>query len=362
MKSYLIKNKKYTLFIKIIFCIFSFFFIDKVYALDLLGNTYIQNINDNVLTGIFTSGTEQWSGLDFINSVDFSSYNYDFIIFRLREFNIVNISTELISSQSQTYCNKYYLNPGTNGQDIICTNYNNNTIKDYAFVPIDTTISVYIADTNNWGSTCFFDATLKDHIICPKQNNGIDWTRIAKLVYIINTSASVQTPIKYSFRIDKTVYFGNKESTSIANAIAQLQIQQVNTINEINQTNQYISNNNTTQTQTDSTTALGGLSTEINSHLSDMNELTRFIFLPITFIVGMIDDTCQPLIWDIPLVNTRVVVPCMSSIYGTYFGTFVGIFSTIMTALVTYRCCIKLLATIKGVLDAEDDKLEVIDL
>ena len=361
MKSYLIKSKKYTLFIKIIFCIFSFCFIDRVYAYVNKGSDFTGFSSGASFTGTLGNSNSN-------NSVELRSYfsspvsttGYDLLGFPYFKLNF----TYTLDYDINTYtCSTYTIDsafPGGIGgtgdryyTQLRCTSSsgtNSDILKDGTI-----TISGQAFDTQGHWTQCVYEEN-PGQLICPVNS----LTDVDNIKLIITQSGYKQVDYDIAYFLSKNRY--NYESTEIVNALSQLQIQQINTINQIEQTNQYIANNNTTQTQTDSTTALGGLSTEINSHLSDMNELTRFIFLPITFIVGMIDDSCQPLIWDIPLVNTRVVVPCMSSIYGTYFSTFIGIFSTIMTALITYRCCIKLLATIKGVLDAEDDKLEVIDL
>jgi len=55
-------------------------------------------------------------------------------------------------------------------------------------------------------------------------------------------------------------------------------------------------------------------------------------------------------------------LPCMSSIYGTYFSGFITVFVMIIGGLYGYRTIIYILRTIKEVIDAENDKIEVIDL
>lgn len=207
---------------------------------------------------------------------------------------------------------------------------------------------------DNWaGSPCWLDSEFQDTFICPVQSNRFWFIRI----FVTGGSND-----RYAITLDRVKLLLNNDSTEIVSALNQLSTQQINTTTTIQNFNNYVSNTDTTQSNTNSTTALNGISSDFQQHLSGMNELTQFVFLPITFITSMIDSTCQPLIWDIPFVNTRVVVPCLSTIYSGYFGGIVGLFATVMSALLTYRCVMKLLATIKGLLDAEDDKIEVIDL
>ena len=52
----------------------------------------------------------------------------------------------------------------------------------------------------------------------------------------------------------------------------------------------------------------------------------------------------------------------MSTIYNGYFSTFISIFSLVMTSLLGYRSMVRLFNSIKAMIDAEDDKVEVVDL
>lgn len=306
-------------------------------------NGYIAPVNGNEGLPAFL---EKWISFNFTNNLPIQNSDYLLFQFAREEYSLFG--------SDNNFCTKYVqtTDSATNViSNIICdpATFNNAYNIDY-----NLNKTMFIKYSDNSIDYCWFDSTMQGYAICPNSKKMITsfWMHYT----------GTYRRVEYRLQLSTIVYLYNNDSTEIISALSNVSQAQVNTTTTIQNFNNYVSNTDTTQSNTNSTTALTGISNDFQQHLSGMNELTQFVFLPITFITSMIDNTCQPLVWDIPFVNTRVVVPCLSTIYSGYFGGIVGLFSTVMTALLTYRCVMKLLATIKGLLDAEDDKIEVIDL
>lgn len=357
MKSYLIKNKKYTFMI--IFFISLFIIPFKANALTIKGTQDITFTNSNDKYGQITN-SQQMSLIYSFNELT-NITNYDYIGFRIQPY---------FDKETAFYIDNPYLEGPYNGYTFQCTNGNdycqtaNILPKGGISIPQDLSGTSYSGDFvmsgainysgNTNGTGCFMTSELQNVIVCPLNANPVNLTIYISGYHLEN--------LYYKVYVSGYAYLINNDTTDLVNALTNVQQQQINTVTTIENFNNYVSDTNTTQSETASTTALGGITTEFNSHLSDMNQLTQLAFVPVNFILNIADSTCQPLIWEIPFVNQRVVVPCMSTIYNGYFSVVVGTFSIIMTSLLTYRCCLKLFNTIKGLLDAEDDKIEVVDL
>lgn len=350
--------KKLLMFLPIL-CFIFLFKINNVSALVYKG-IQSSNFTQNTYSGTLTN-QEVGFALTFNNNI-VNINNYDIVGIKFLQLNF-KIENDLTWDNLPDYYGYTFSctrDSGGSDGDNYCSqaNLSSNAPSNYPTYVYgsldDYNISFRAHSTNSNGKSipCYFSNEMENVLLCPIEND------ITKISFYISS----KTKVNYNFTLDNSKYWLNYESTEIVNGLTNVQQAQVQTATYIQNFNNYVSNTDTTQSNTNSTTALNGISSDFQQHLSGMNELTQFVFLPITFITSMIDSTCQPLIWDIPLVNTRVVVPCLSTIYSGYFGGIVGLFATVMSALLTYRCVMKLLATIKGLLDAEDDKIEVIDL
>lgn len=90
--------------------------------------------------------------------------------------------------------------------------------------------------------------------------------------------------------------------------------------------------------------------------------LTSIITAPLNLIKNLSNSSCSSLVLSIPLVNSAITLPCMSSIYQNYFGSLFSIYQTITTGFIAYWCLINLLRMINSFKDPQEDKIEVMEL
>lgn len=90
--------------------------------------------------------------------------------------------------------------------------------------------------------------------------------------------------------------------------------------------------------------------------------LSGIITAPLRLINSLSSSTCSPLQIPLPFVDNDVNLPCMSSIYSTYFPTFLTLYRLITNGLIGYWVLIKIFGHIKGLQNPEDDRIEVFDL
>lgn len=90
--------------------------------------------------------------------------------------------------------------------------------------------------------------------------------------------------------------------------------------------------------------------------------LSGIITAPLRLINSLSSSSCSPLSFPLPFVNKQVTLPCMSTIYSSYFNSFLTIYRIITDGLIGYWVCINLLRIIKGLQNPSSDKIEVLDL
>lgn len=207
-------------------------------------------------------------------------------------------------------------------------------------------VGAYYGNNPSELRSCFVSDSLKDIILCPAKVDGVDGG-----IYKINIELSfmVQEQFYYDIQVARRVIFINNESTGIINAIEGLENNQQSIIDNI----------------TDSSTTSSGSSftTFVNNYTNTIpNNITRIVATPLQTIVNLQGSTCSPLELTIPFMNQQLVLPCMSDIYQQYFGAFFTLYQVIVSGLITYWCIIGVLNTVKSLLDANDDKIEVLDL
>lgn len=372
----LVKLKKNFKFFTFIFLILFCFIFKISNAKAYVYQTGVWNpMNQYDVSGYVAGGTNNQAKINFEingNTLMTQSLSYDLLVFKFNNMNFKqgnSFSGGFVETDSYMYCTKWvqsgstftctdYSLTGTGGSHNSTTNIINDNGFSLSLGKIYLQAALYYNNNVDYKSTCFMSSDLQDMFLCPinKESNK----QITDFEIIITNNGGVG--INYSFNLSGLKYGFNYESTEIVNGLNGIQQQQVNTTTTIQNFNNYVSNNDTTEAETNQTTALGGISDTFNSHMSKANELTQFFLIPINFMVNIQNNTCKPLVWDIPFVNTRVQIPCMSTIYNSYFSTFISVFSLIMTSLLGYRSMLKLFNAIKGMVDAEDDKVEVVDL
>lgn len=347
------KDYKKLLIIIHIICFIFLFKINSVSAYVYKSDKWSPAGNET-FTGTLSNGNSNNYNKTFQNAIAINNSTPDIIVFKYGIFDL-QLREEIYGA----YCLSWLPNSvNENSSAYECGSYIGNEGHSFDLSgKVLITAALFYDNNSNSKSTCIFSSELQDMIICP-----IDHNKGSITSYEFNIRNGGYNSITYNIVINGLKYYYNYDSSEIVNGLLGVQQAQNTTATYIQNFNNYVSNTDTTSSQTNSTTALSGLAQDFNTNLGEMNQLTQFVFLPINFIISMLDSTCQPLIWDIPFVNTRVVVPCLSTIYNGYFASFMGVFGIVMTSLLTYRSCIKLFGAIKGLLDAEDDKIEVVDL
>ena len=353
------KNFKYFIFILLI-CFCFVFKISTANALVFKGSDYNNSFQVKDKSGTLTNNSNNWVQFDWTTSIFKSDYeNVDLIGLKI---NALNITKDYNLSTGANVCDTYRIDhyyPGSGGtsnmiyNQLVCTNHSSSSSSN--LIEGDVTISAYIYPPSGSGDPCWFDDTMQGYLICP-----LNKPEINHFSFVIRTNGFDNASYNISLADMKILY--TYESTEIVNGLSGVQQQQINTTTSITNFNNYVANTDTTDAEANQSTALGSISNTFNTHMSKANELTQFFLIPINFMVNISNNTCKPLVWDIPFVNTRVQIPCMSTIYNSYFSTFISVFSLIMTSLLGYRSMLKLFNAIKGMVDAEDDKVEVVDL
>ena len=312
----------------------------KASALTYKGTLYdtYQNGNDRSSNGTLT-GNGQKDNYYYLNAPkDYTTY--DFVGFRINQFSTYFADLGYTNSCTGTY------NESTGRISYGCTgNYGGSSYVSEAYTL--TANAIWRAKTSsnssdNFTLPCWFSSEYEGTFICPVEKNsnliGID----------VIVKYSTLEPFSYNLSMTGLKFALNSDNTDIV-------VQQ-------GQTNTILQDSDITTSQTNSTTALTGIQTTMETKLKGTNELTQMVMAPLTILTNVAGSTCQPITWNIPLVNYEATIPCMSTIYNTHFSQILALFSTVITGIFAYRTVVKLVSTIKDSLDAENDKLEVLDL
>lgn len=119
---------------------------------------------------------------------------------------------------------------------------------------------------------------------------------------------------------------------------------------------------NNTLNNDDVTGASGTAESFFDDFQSDAHGLSGIITAPLRLIQSLSTSSCSSLTIPLPFVNTNASLPCMSTIYSTYFPTFLSLYQLITTGLIGYWVLIKIFGHVKGMQDPKDDRIEVLDL
>lgn len=303
---------------------------------DLLYDPGIQNTSQSF--DFWNGGTNHWFDFNFESNWT-NTTDYDLIGFRFTKFNMITYK----ANSSTVYSTPY---------------------------PI--TYNGILWQSNAAAVLCFSSSEIDNIIFCPIQKNQ-SYSGFSLVANVVDNN--IDYTIHVDLQLERNRNFWNYDSTDIIqffdssggfNGVTQ---QQIITNQIITQQTEYITNNSTTQSETEATTALGSISSQFNDILNgwggEWSTLTHIVLEPINVILQAFDSSsvCQPIVLNVPYMeNKQIILPCMSGIYSQYFGTFIALFVTIFSGLYAYRTIMKVLQTIKEVLDAENDKIEVIDL
>lgn len=358
---------------------------NKAHALTIkqtIGTT--PTFSPNSRNGSLNSGS--WVGLDFpLSSNLVLDTNYDYIGIQLNNSEFVYSENISLSGSVPTgYCDEYgyidqvYVCPGGDCsssvafKEIICKHYTTPSGSSASLSgSINNQGDVYhyyalMTAPNGNLYPCHFSSDFEEVIFCPTKNNGNAITMTGLRFYISNKA---YTSLNYYITLDNIKSYYNNDSTDIVNGLSAINTTQQQTNTYIQQQNTYITDTTTTASQNQATTSLSGISSTFDDALNgwggEWSSLTHIILEPINVILYAFDSetTCSPIVLNVPyMTDKQITLPCMSSIYNTYFGTFMATFIMIMAGMYCYRTVIYVIRTLKEVLDAENDKIEVIDL
>lgn len=132
--------------------------------------------------------------------------------------------------------------------------------------------------------------------------------------------------------------------------------------NKMDETNDKLGDLNNTMNSSDTSGAEGQANGFFGNFKDDDYGLSDVITMPLSFINNISKATCSPLEIPLPFVSQNINLPCMMTVYQTYFGGFLTIYQTITTGMIAYWICINLFATVKGFKDPDSDNVEVMEL
>lgn len=90
--------------------------------------------------------------------------------------------------------------------------------------------------------------------------------------------------------------------------------------------------------------------------------LSDVLLIPLEFVKSLLGHSCVPFTFELPFVEQNVTLPCIKPIYQQYFGPFFILWQNITTGLIAYSVIINIWATIEGLKDPQNDKIEVMKL
>ena len=133
-------------------------------------------------------------------------------------------------------------------------------------------------------------------------------------------------------------------------------------IDSQNQINESINDMNDNIMSDDTTDAEDSAEDFFNDFTVNNHGLASIITAPLRLLNSLSSSTCSALVIPLPFVQQNVTLPCMSSIYNTYFHDFLVIYQLITTGLISYWVVIKIYGHVKGMQNPTDDRIEVFDL
>jgi len=90
--------------------------------------------------------------------------------------------------------------------------------------------------------------------------------------------------------------------------------------------------------------------------------LSSVIIAPLEMIKSITTKSCTPIEFNLPYVNEKLTMPCMTEIYEESFPDILYVWQLVTEGLVAYYVAIKIYALVKDFKDPDNDKIEVVDL
>lgn len=144
-------------------------------------------------------------------------------------------------------------------------------------------------------------------------------------------------------------------SSAITGAIGDLKNQQQQTNEKLDDINNFINDSSIDSSQN-----------EANNFFKDFEDddygLSDIVKMPLQFINSLTTTSCSALVVPMPFVNQNLTLPCMTTIYETYFGDLFNLYQIISTGYIAYNCCVGIFQMVQGFKDPENDEVKVMDL
>lgn len=307
---------------------------------------YVDN-NDRVTQEINATTTTSTS-VEFALTQPLTT-SYDLVGFNMARFGIHG--TLGSANYSQESCTINYLNGQQSSYSCSGSSTLEKIVADYVGNGTYYHVYGFVRYSDGTQGTCYRSTEYENYIMCPTNNSSI-----TSFVWRMNTAIFNQfNGIYFHVTMNDEVLLFNYDSTDIINGLGNITQQQ-------QQTNQTLTDGNVSGATSNATTQISGVETAFNQRLHGTNELTQMVFAPFSALSTIAQTQCTPITWDIPLVNYQATIPCLSTYYNQYFSGILTLFATVITAIYGYHTVVKLVSTIKDALDAESDKIEVIDL
>lgn len=342
------KNFKWFLFIPLIAFVFVFK-ISNVNAYVYKDSVYGEyTISGDSTQGTVTNGNSKvikWA----YNNPNFNM-NYDFLVMKFGTFSFVK------NFDSGNYCIQW--SPGTSnntcpgGGCYTCTSHYGSEGQGYGeegTLVLDAQIH-YSVNNHDIPVPCILDTGIDNVFYCPLM---ADKGQPTWFQFEIKNGG--YNSINYKVGLNGYKYYYNDPLTEI-------NIQQTQTNTNLQYIYQYQQNDSVSGSTTQATSDFSDLAQSFNSELAGVNDLSQLVLLPISLFMDLSTDNCQPLHLVVPFVNTSVDLPCMKTIFNSYFYGFYTIFTTIMSAIICYWVAIKTGSLIKDIVDCDNDRIEVIEL
>lgn len=163
------------------------------------------------------------------------------------------------------------------------------------------------------------------------------------------TQTSILNDILNSIKSDSSINQQIKENTE-----KQLE-QQKKQLEEQKKTNATLKDNNIDEAQG----AAGGF---FNEFTTDTHGLTAIITAPLSLISKITSTSCSPLVLPLPFVEKDLTLPCMGTIYSTFFGSFLSIYQIITFGIIAYWVLVRIFNLVKDFKNPDHDEIEVLDL
>lgn len=173
----------------------------------------------------------------------------------------------------------------------------------------------------------------------------------------INNSDTKMNILMANRKSTSTDFFygiGNRFYYSI-NSNQQLIDNQQKTNENLENLNDNITNSDISETEN----SAGGFFNDFNDNDFGLSDI---ITMPLSFIQGLANNSCNSLNLPLPFVDKNATLPCMTSIYQQHFGAFLTIYQIITTGFISYWVCINVFRLVKNFKDPNNDEVEVLDL